>query len=183
MISLVEKAQAAVQNLKDENLKKIAFEKILESLLYPGSASPSERLVAHTPAMMKPTDNTSLQDTPDNFQEFFNQKNPDSHPNIILTYAYHSHFKGDGDFNVDDVMNAYDKILVPKSKNPTDIINTNIRKGFINKTDGKKNSKQVYHITKDGIDYINNDFQGKTKTIRAHKRKTKDKKVEEIKSD
>lgn len=92
---------------------------------------------------------------------------------MTLTFAYYFHYNGDGDFNVEDIIQAYKKVLIPAPKNPTDIINQNIRKGFINKQDKQKDSKRGYHITKYGLDFVDNRYSGKSKAVYAPKKKNK----------
>ena len=170
--SIVDKAQQAVKDVKDESLKKIAFQKILDVLLITGqTAAPThtaqygQREVSHA--------STLITTSQGNLSEFFSEKGPKSHPDITLTFAYYFHYKGDGDFNVEDIIQAYKKVLVPPPKNPTDIINQNIRKGFLNKQDKQKDSKQAYHITKYGIEFIDNNFSGKSKAVYVKKKKDK----------
>ncbi len=171
---LAEKAHQAVSDIKDEVLKKVAFEKILDSLLKQNQDQHITQSQIVTPSI----EHHSFSDKAagaisESLQEFFSKKNQKSHPDIILTVAYYYHFKGNQDFNVDEVNEAYSKILVPKPKNPTDIINHNIHKGFIIKVDKQKDSRQAYHITRAGIEYVKNNFTGKSKSLFAPKSQRK----------
>jgi len=166
---IVEKAQEAVSVVKDDSLKQIAFQKILDSLL--GSTSVlCGQSMGTTPELRQAATPTS-QHIPESITEFFGQKNPKTHPDIVLTMAYYFHFKGSREFTVGEVVNAYTEVLIPKPKNPTDIINSNIGKSFITKADKEKDSKQAYYITKYGLDYVNNNFSGKSKKMYSKKKK------------
>lgn len=153
--NIVKQAEEAVQDIKDDSLKQIAFKKVLEILL---AASGKVQTSFVDTAQAKPKDISTEVNLPNNITEFFAEKNPDSDPNNTVAIAYYFHYKSDGDFNVEDLSNAYEKLLIPKPGNPTDIINKNIRKRFITKVDKQKDSKQAYHITKLGIAYVNNNF-------------------------
>jgi len=168
--SIVDQAQEAVQDVEDESLKKIAFQKVLDTLLNPVQTTPPPG--SSLGQVQKQTQDTTMGD---NLSEFFTQKGPKSHPDMVLTFAHFFHYKGGGDFNVGDVISAYKKVLIPAPKNPTDIINQNIRKGFINKQDRQKDSKQAYQITKYGIDYVNNNYTGKSKAVHSPKKREKKK--------
>lgn len=166
---IVDIAQDAVSGIKDDSLKQIAFQKILDSLLISVPA-PS----AHSTGNMMETRQepiTSSQNIPENISEFFGQKNPKTHPEIVLAMAYYFHYRGTREFTVGEVINAYTMLLIPKPKNPTDIINQNIRKSFIAKADKQKESKQAYYITKYGLDYVNNSFSGKSKRVLSKRKK------------
>jgi len=166
--SAVDQAQEAVKDIQDESLKKIAFQKILDTLLTPPQASSAP--VQEPYISPKSQTLVQSQEIAGNLTDLFAQKKPASHPDTALTIAYFMHFKGDGDFNVEDLLKAYSQLLIPKPKNPTDVINQNIRKRFIDKVNKQKNSKQAYHITKYGIDYVNNNFAGKSRSTVTKKK-------------
>lgn len=151
----IKQAEESVQDIKDETYKQIAFKTVLEMLL-----ASKQKIQIHSLENLKPDQKSinTAPSIPDNLTEFFAEKNPKSDPDNTVTIAYYCHYKGNGDFNVEDLLNAYEKLLIPKPGNPTDIINKNIRKRFVTKVDKQKNSKQAYHITKLGIVYVNNNF-------------------------
>jgi hypothetical protein len=170
--SIVTQAQEAVAEISDEALKKIAFQKILDSLLMPSQTTiPLQSLSSAGSSAI--VHNTNLSN---NISEFVHEKNQKSHFNIVISMAYYLHFKGEGDFTIEDIQESYGKCLIPKPKNITDIINQNIRKSLIIKCDKEKNGKQTYHISKTGIDYVNSNFTLKSKS--SYKPK-KDKKKED----
>lgn len=166
--SAIEKAQEAVSGVTDESLKKIAFQKALDTLLIAPIITKTPETqdltfstpTKSTPAKVVPNNNETLQES---LTEFINSKNQKSHFNIVLAMAYYIHFQVREDFSIDDIRKGYKSSLIPPSKNITDIINQNIRKGLIVKADKKKEGKQAYHITKSGIDYVNSDFKLKLK--------------------
>lgn len=166
---IVEKAQDAVSNINDDSLKQIAFQKILDSLLTSNQTSSGQ--VTGAVAEIKQPSALTTQHIPENISEFFGQKNPKTHPDIVLTMAYYFHFKGTREFTVGEIIDTYNKVLIPKPRNPTDIINHNIRKSFIAKADKDKDSKQAYYITKYGLDYVNNSFSGKSKRFSSKRKK------------
>ena len=166
---IVEKAQDAVSNLKDDSLKQIAFQKILDSLLSSIPVLSGQSI--ETATEIKQAQPTALQHIPENISEFFGQKNPKTHSDIVLTMAYYFHFKKTREFTVGEVIEAYNKVMIPKPKNPTDIINSNIRKSFITKADKEKDSKQAYYITKYGLKYVNNNFTGESKRFSSKRKK------------
>jgi hypothetical protein len=166
---IIKKAESAVEDIKDESLKKIAFQKVLDTLLTPISAPPTQNYKQNEPTQVSRMQYNSK--SPENFSELYHDKNPKTHPDIVLTIAYFMHFKDNNDFSISDIIENYKKILVPAPQNPTDIINQNIRKGYINKMDRKKESKQAYHITKKGIECVNSDFGGKAKPVTFNKKR------------
>lgn len=158
--SIIDQAQEAVKDIADENLKKIAFQKILDTLLTPQQIPVSSVQVSQ----QSPQVQNSNSNLPANISEFVHEKNQKSHFNIVTSMAYYFHFNGGEDFNIEDIQDAYGKCLIPKPKNITDIINQNIRKSLILKADKPKNGKQAYHITKQGIEYVNSNFTLKPKS-------------------
>lgn len=169
--SIIDQAQEAVKDITDESLKKIAFQKILDTLLTPTQVPAT--IFQSTPQAGITQTQVTTQNLTDSISEFVHSKNQKSHFNIVITMAYYFHFKGEGNFNVEELLESYGKCLIPKPKNATDIINQNIRKGLIIKVDKQKNGKQAYNITKQGIDYVNNNFTGKPKSSYTAKKKTK----------
>lgn len=173
--SIINQAQEAVKDITDESLKKIAFQKILDTLLIPTHTS-------SVPTPMKPqAPSTQSFTSPlsgskpllsESISEFVHSTNQKSHFNIVLAMAYHFHYKEVGDFNIEDIHSAYEKCLIPKPKNATDIINQNIRKSAITKVDRAKDDKQAYHITKQGIEYIDSGFTAKLKSSHMSKKST-----------
>lgn len=178
--SIINQVQEAVKDITDEALKKIAFQKILDTLMTPHQTQ--NQSVHVSPQSIPTQSGTPIlgklnQDLPANISEFVHGQNQKSHFNIVTSMAYYFHFKGDGDFNIEGIQDAYGKCLIPKPKNITDIINQNIRKSLIIKADKPKNGKQAYHITKQGIEYVNSNF------ILKPKSSYNPKKTKETKSD
>lgn len=162
--SAVEKAQEAVKGISDESLRKIAFQKVLDTLL----ASPVVQQHPQVPNIQTSISNarTSTQSTgtiQESISEFINSKNQKSHFNLVLAMAFYIHFKVGEDFGIEDIRKGYKSCLIPEPKNITDIINQNIRKALIVKSDKQKDGKLSYHIAKQGIDYVNSDFKMKLK--------------------
>ena len=153
--NFVKQAEEAVQDIKDETYKQIAFKTVLEMLLV---SNQKIQISSVKNLKINQKDINTTANIPNNITEFFAEKNPNSDPDNTVTIAYYYHYTGDGDFNVENLLNDYEKLSIPKPGNPTDIINKNIRKRFITKVDKQKNSKQAYHITKLGIIYVNNNF-------------------------
>ena len=157
---IVAQAQEAVKDVKEESLRKIAFQKILDTLLTPEipciPLEPSSDLTTgKTRKAMEPVSKQS----DETISDFFNRKGPKTNTNMVLSFAYYLHYNGCSEFNLEDIIKAYRQLLIPPSSNPTDIINANIRSGYIQKLDKKKNSKQAYQITKNGIKFVDNNFK------------------------
>ena len=177
--AIVKKAEDAVRDIENEELRKIAFQKILDTLLLTLGQSASSQTQQMDPARES---EANLQKTRQmNLAELFAVKKPQSYTDITLTIAYYLHYANQGDFTVEDVLITYGKLLIPKPQNPTDVINKNIRKRYISKLDKQKDSKQLYHVTTYGIDYVDNSFSGKSRFV-SNPKKKKTSVEEEIKS-
>lgn len=168
---IIIKAQVAVEDVKDEELKKIAFQKILDSLL--NKSHEDIKTINNEPHQKEGVEEKI------DISSLFSKKNPKSHPDIVLTIAYYFHYNKGGGFNIEDLLSSYKKLLIPKPTNPTDNINKNIRKRLIMKLEKEKDSKQSYQITKDGIDYVNNRFKGRLSTGYSKKKIKKEANNEE----
>lgn len=147
----VNDAQKAVEGIEDESLKKIAFQKVLDKLL---NNQENNAESVSTKENFHPTETGMEED----ISEFIHGKNLKSNTDIVVAIAYFYHFQKDEHFTVNEVKKIYKKVLIPLPKNPTDIINQNIRKGFVSKQDEKKEKKQAFHITRKGIEYVKKGF-------------------------
>lgn len=143
---IADKAKEAVKHL-EEPYKSIAFKEFLRHMLLP------ER----PPQMIAPVTadrGRSTHEIPKSLSELLDEKNPQSHPDIVMVFAHYLFKSGLESFTIDDIVNCYSQVMIPRSKNPSDIINTNIRKHFIDKDDTKKGEKQRYLINMKGLEYV-----------------------------
>jgi len=148
----VKEAQSAVEDITEDSLKKIAFQKILDKLLNNfGNSSSQTENITNKKSLEKPN-------TIGDISEFIYDNNLKSNTDIVIAIAYYYHYQNNAHFTVNDVIKTYKKVLIPLPKNPTDIINQNIKKGLVSKQDEKIEKRQAYHVTRKGIEYVDNGF-------------------------
>jgi len=87
--------------------------------------------------------------------EFLKEKNPTSHNDGVIVFAYYLHkFKGLESYNVDDMHKCYSESRTPKPRNMNVTIDNNVKRGFLASAEKKKDGKKAWTITKTGEEYV-----------------------------
>ena len=139
-------AKEAVKHL-DEPYKSIAYKEFLEKML--SVEMPTKKPI--TVLQMVPEKDKKSSVT---LPEIIDEKNPRSHTDIVMVFAYYLFKSGKREFTIEDILGCYKQVLIPSSTNPTDIVHVNIRKYLLNKEKRQKGEKQRYSITRKGVEYI-----------------------------
>lgn len=94
---------------------------------------------------------------PDSIMEFYNMKgSPKTHTDKAIIFAYWlSKKEGFVNYNYVDIETCYEKALIAKPGNTTDVMNRNQKKGFLLVTTEKDNMK-AWRITSSGEEYVEN---------------------------
>jgi hypothetical protein len=75
--------------------------------------------------------------------------------NCIAIAVYLYKYDGSETFTKADIENSYRKALLSKSTNFSRDINANRTKGFVDITGEKKDGLATFHVTQQGIEYVN----------------------------
>src|SRR5258708_6311568 len=88
-------------------------------------------------------------------REFLNELRPASATDQGLCIAYFlENNKGCESFNTDDIKSSFREARIPVPKNPNDLINKNIAKGYIMDAEELKGSKKAWVLTGTGIESV-----------------------------
>jgi hypothetical protein len=92
-------------------------------------------------------------------REFLNQKKPRTANDRGLTIAYYNEtIKGYGCFNAEDIKVGFRDARIPAPKNPNDVINKNIAKGYMMNAEQSKSGKKAWVLTGTGLEVIEKGF-------------------------
>jgi type II secretory pathway component PulJ len=87
--------------------------------------------------------------------EFIKEKNPKSGPDTTLCIGYYLQYvENYNSFTSEEIKKGYKKIYKSLPKNPTDTIQKNVRKGFMEKTEEGKDGKKSWYVTEEGKKYV-----------------------------
>jgi len=87
--------------------------------------------------------------------EFIRNKNPKSHGDKVLTFAYYlEKFRNFSSFNLDDIEQCYREARIPRTKNFSAYMTQLIRDGLIMDSEEKKDNKKAWILTNRGIEYV-----------------------------
>lgn len=79
-----------------------------------------------------------------------------SHPDISIAMAvYFYQYRHVETFTKADIENGYREALLSKSRNFSQDINRNRKKGYMDITGEKRDGLATFHVTQQGIDYVN----------------------------
>jgi hypothetical protein len=92
-------------------------------------------------------------------REFLNQKKPTTANDRGLAIAYYNEtIKGYGCFNAQDIKVGFRDARIPAPKNPNDVINKNIAKGYMMDAEQSKASKKAWVLTGTGLEAVEKGF-------------------------
>ena len=115
---------------------------------YPELAALVTNQAKATPELSSPPGQQSL-------AEFLREKNPTSHNDFGIVYAYYLHkSKGYDSYNVDDIDKCYTDSRTQKPKNLNAVMDSNVSRGFLMVADAKKDGKKAWVITRTGEEYV-----------------------------
>lgn len=92
-------------------------------------------------------------------REFLNQKKPTTANDRGLAIAYYNEtVKGYDCFNAEDIKAGFRDARIPAPKNPNDVINKNIAKGYMMDAEQSKAGKKAWVLTGTGLDAVKKGF-------------------------
>ena len=93
-------------------------------------------------------------------REFLISKKPSDDVKRTLTIGYYlEKFSGFSSFNVNDLLNYYEKAKEKKPTNINDKVNMNIKNGHMDESSEKKDNKKAWYLTNSGELYVENNFK------------------------
>jgi len=93
-------------------------------------------------------------------REIFISKKPKTDVDKTLLVGYYLEiFQDYTSFNISDIEVGFRSAKEPPPGNISDVVNKNIRKGFIMSAEEKKDNKQAWVLTNLGIQYVDNDLK------------------------
>lgn len=94
--------------------------------------------------------------------EFLKGKKPSTSVDKTLVFAvYHENTSGTDIFNAEDISSLWRQAKEAPPANINDLINKNIKKGYIAEEKTGKGQKKAWYVTMSGAEAVNNAFQGK----------------------
>jgi hypothetical protein len=92
--------------------------------------------------------------------EFLKEKKPSSAVSKALVFAvYHENHSGRDVFNTEDILSLWRQAKETPPTNINDLINKNIKKGFIAEEKGQKRQKKSWFVTTSGTEAVSKGFQ------------------------
>lgn len=92
--------------------------------------------------------------------EFLRDKNPSTAMDKVLVFAvFHENQSGKDIFNTEDILSLWRQAKETPPANINDLINKNIKKGFIAEEKVEKGQKKSWYVTSSGIEVVNKSFQ------------------------
>jgi len=93
-------------------------------------------------------------------REIFISKKPKTDVDKTLLVGYYLEiFQDYTSFNISDIEVGFRSAKEPPPGNISDVVNKNIRKGFIMSAEEKKDNKQAWVLTNLGKQYVDNDLK------------------------
>ena len=151
LAEVLQKAVTVVSGI-EEQYRGAAFPFVLQSLMsvvhLPNSQSIQADKVTELETTLKLPTTMSV-------NEFFRKTGPDSHPGRFVCAAYYLlHINKVEHFNQADILGIYEKLRIPKPKNPTDVLNQCIRKVHIIDGPLTSDKQKSWVITPNGEKYV-----------------------------
>lgn len=92
--------------------------------------------------------------------EFLREKKPTSAVDKTLVFAvYHENTSGVDTFNTEDILILWRQAKEAPPSNINDLINKNIKKGFVAEEKTEKGQKKSWYVTSSGTKIVNKSFQ------------------------
>lgn len=92
--------------------------------------------------------------------EFLREKKPSTAVDKALVFAvYHENQTGKDVFNTEDLLSLWRQAKEIPPVNINDLINKNIKKGFVAEEKTEKGQKKSWYVTTSGSDTVNKSFQ------------------------
>lgn len=92
-------------------------------------------------------------------REFLNQKQPTTANDRGLAIAYYNEtIKGYEYFSAEDIKAGFRDARIPAPKNPNDVINKNIAKGYMMDAEQSKAGKKAWILTGTGLEAVEKGF-------------------------
>jgi hypothetical protein len=99
--------------------------------------------------------NSSISSSAPSLAGFLREMQMESHPDISIAIAvYLYQYRSIKTFTKADIENSYREALLSKSKNFSQDINRNRKKGYVDITNEKRDGLVTFHVTQQGIDYV-----------------------------
>jgi hypothetical protein len=93
-------------------------------------------------------------------QEFLSSKKPKTESQKVLVVAYYlEKFKGLEFFNVNDIKDAFRLAKESPPSNINDVVNQNIRKGYMMRVEEEKDGLKAWTLTNKGQKFVESDLQ------------------------
>jgi len=141
---IVKNAEKVVQSIEDNELRKIAFQIILEKLI----TRELEHITTEEKAEKKIPSKGKI-----TLAEFLNKANPKTNPEKIVAIAYYMKiYEGISEFTQDDLAERFKRAALPLPGNMPRDIRIAIKKGFLERV--REKGKYKYYITQSGIDFV-----------------------------
>lgn len=92
--------------------------------------------------------------------EFLREKKPTTAVDKVLVFAaYHENTSGVDIFNTEDILSLWRQAKEAPPANINDLINKNIKKGFVAEEKVEKGQKKSWYVTSSGTEIVNKNFQ------------------------
>lgn len=92
--------------------------------------------------------------------EFLREKKPVTAVDKALVFAvYHENNSGIDTFNTEDLLTLWRQAKEAPPANINDLINKNIKKGFVAEEKTEKGQKKSWYVTSSGTEVVNKNFQ------------------------
>ncbi len=92
--------------------------------------------------------------------EFLREKTPSTAVDKALVFAVYHEKQTDKDvFNTEDLLSLWRQAKETPPANINDLINKNIKKGFVAEEKTEKGQKKSWYVTTSGTDIVNKSFQ------------------------
>ncbi len=92
--------------------------------------------------------------------EFLREKKPVTSVDKTLVFAvYHENHTDKDSFNTEDLLSLWRQAKEASPANINDLINKNIKKGFVAEEKVEKGQKKSWYVTTSGIDAVKKTFQ------------------------
>ena len=92
--------------------------------------------------------------------EFLRGKNPSTAMDKVLVFAvFHENQSGKDVFNTEDILSLWRQAKETPPSNINDLINKNIKKGFIAEEKVEKGQKKKWYVTTSGTEVVSKSFQ------------------------
>ena len=116
-----------------------------------------ERRVAAIEMLIQKTPEPRPETKPLSIREFLISKSPQTSADAALVVGlYLEKFSAVSPFNLDDLTSGFAQAKEPLSKNPSDLLYKNVKRGFLMEAPEKKNGSKAWVVTNSGERFVEN---------------------------